>query len=60
MSSVEKGKSEEKGKELIFGVCSPKNDFVLNCLYWRCSYYFFSQYLIYGLYFIFNGFCIWL
>ena len=57
MSSVEKEKSEEKGKKLIFWVCSPKNDFVLNCLYRRCSQYFF-QYLIYGLYFIFNGFCI--
>ena len=59
MSSVEKEKSEEKGKELIFWVCSPKNDFVLIVCTGDALSIFF-QYLIYGLYFIFNGFCIWL
>ena len=51
MSSVEKAKSEEKGKELIFGVCSPKNDFVLNLFVLEMLLLFFFS--ISNLWFIF-------
>ena len=62
MSLVEKGESEERGKELIFWVCPLKNNFGQS----SCNgdalsiFFFFFQYLIYDLYFIFNGFYKWL